>query len=39
MEILVRRLRTKIRNNLECEAPIETVHGRGYVFTGVIAKK
>jgi DNA-binding response OmpR family regulator len=39
MEILVRRLRTKIRNNLECEAPIETVHGRGYVFTGEIAKK
>lgn len=39
MEILVRRLRTKIKNNLGFDAPIETVHGQGYVFTGVISKR
>jgi DNA-binding response OmpR family regulator len=36
MEILVRRLRAKIKNHLGCDAPIETVHGQGYVFTGLI---
>jgi len=39
MEVLVRRLRTKIKNNLYCDAPIETVHGQGYVFTGAISKR
>ncbi len=39
MEILVRRLRTKIKNSLNCDVPIETVHGRGYVFAGLITKK
>jgi DNA-binding response OmpR family regulator len=39
MEILVRRLRTKIKNSLDCEAPIETVHGQGFVFTGIISKR
>jgi DNA-binding response OmpR family regulator len=39
MEILVRRLRTKIKNSLHCEAPIETVHGQGFVFTGIISKR
>lgn len=39
MEILVRRLRTKIKNNLHYDPPIETVHGQGYVFTGVISKR
>ena len=39
MEILVRRLRTKIKNSLHCEVPIETVHGQGYVFTGLISKR
>lgn len=39
MEILVRRLRTKVKNSLACDVPIETVHGRGYVFAGLINKK
>ncbi len=39
MEILVRRLRTKVKNTLDCDVPIETVHGRGYVFAGLITKK
>ena len=39
MEILVRRLRTKVKNSLDCDVPIETVHGRGYVFAGLINKK
>lgn len=34
MEILVRRLRNKVRETLGCPLPVETAHGLGYAFTG-----
>lgn len=34
MEILVRRLRNKVRETLGCLLPVETAHGLGYAFTG-----
>lgn len=34
MEILVRRLRNKVRVSLGCPLPLETAHGLGYAFTG-----
>ena len=36
MEILVRRLRNKIKQHLSFELPIETVHKLGYAFTAPI---
>lgn len=36
MEILVRRLRNKAREQLNEELPLETVHGQGYAFTAAI---
>lgn len=36
LEILIRRLRRKIFDSIGAEAPIETVHGVGYVFAASI---
>lgn len=33
MEILVRRLRNKVREQLNCHLPLDTVHSVGYAFT------
>jgi DNA-binding response OmpR family regulator len=33
MEILIRRLRAKIKTDLSCEFPLQTVHGQGFAFT------
>lgn len=37
MEILVRRLRNKVKADIGDDLPVTTVHGRGYAFTAVIA--
>lgn len=36
MEILVRRLRNKVRDTLGYPLPVETAHSQGYAFTGAI---
>ncbi|MEI8210076.1 MAG: helix-turn-helix domain-containing protein [Methylococcales bacterium] len=36
LEIMVRRLRSKMKAHFVTEFPLETVHGRGYTFTGLI---
>lgn len=39
MEILVRRLRNKVRETLGCPLPVDTAHGLGYAFTeGVVVR-
>lgn len=36
LEILIRRLRNKVKQDLGCELPLETVHKIGYAFTTAI---
>jgi DNA-binding response OmpR family regulator len=36
MEILVRRLRNKVKTDLGCELPLETVRKVGYAFTAAL---
>jgi DNA-binding response OmpR family regulator len=36
MEILVRRLRNKVKTDLGCELPLETVRKVGYAFTAIL---
>lgn len=36
MEILVRRLRTKVRDQLGYPLPLETVHSQGLAFTAPV---
>lgn len=39
LEVMVRRLRTKVEEATAAELPLSTVYGVGYVFNGLLAKR